>query len=67
MEIQSCGLRHSVHWWIFTNVLEEPGALIFKAEEKKAAGSPEKLENFHGNSSGLISQKTVILTRNKIL
>jgi hypothetical protein len=55
MEIQSCGLRRSVHWWIFANVLEEPGASIFRAEEQKAAGSRETLENFNGNSFGLIS------------
>jgi hypothetical protein len=55
-----------VHWWIFANVSEEPGASIFKAEEQKAAGIPEKLENFYSYSSGPVSQKTVFLTRNTI-
>jgi hypothetical protein len=66
MEIRSCGLRHGVHRWIFINVSEEPGASIFKAEEQKAAGSPEKPVNFYDSSSGLFSQKTLISTRNTI-
>ena len=66
MEIWSCGLRHRVPRWILTSISEEPGASIFKAEEQKAAGSPERLVNLYGNSSGLISQKTLILTSNTI-
>jgi len=66
MEIRSCWLRHSVHRWIFNNASEEPVVSLFKAEEQKAAGSPRKPVNFCGDSSGLISQTTVILTRNTI-
>jgi hypothetical protein len=57
MEIRFFELRHSVYRWIFTYVSEDPGASIFKAEEQKAAGNPEKLVNFYGSSSGLFSRQ----------